>query len=99
VEQRAEVLVRRVQAEEQEKHELAQQRDELAQRADELAQQRQKAEQVARAAVLDLCEAFGVELTEEQRSRLDKMDAAELAALRQHLKQHRGWPGSGSTGG
>ncbi|HEU4406844.1 MAG TPA: Uma2 family endonuclease [Polyangiaceae bacterium] len=46
-----------------------------------------------RAAVLDLCEAFGVEPTAEQRGRLDAMGVAELEGLRQALKQQRRWPG------
>ena len=45
-----------------------------------------------RAAVLDLCEAFGVEPTGEQRARLGAMGVSELEALRAALKQTRRWP-------
>ncbi|HEU4403862.1 MAG TPA: HEPN domain-containing protein [Polyangiaceae bacterium] len=45
-----------------------------------------------RAAVLDLCEAFGVEVTDEQRAQLGAMGVGELEALRQALKQTRRWP-------
>ncbi|HEU4408283.1 MAG TPA: hypothetical protein VFS43_23675, partial [Polyangiaceae bacterium] len=46
-----------------------------------------------RAAVLDLCEAFGVEPTRAQRAALEAMGSGELEALRQALKQQRRWPG------
>jgi predicted nucleotidyltransferase/HEPN domain-containing protein len=45
-----------------------------------------------RAAVLDLCEAFGIEPTGEERARLDAMGVDELEGLRQKLKQTRRWP-------
>jgi uncharacterized protein len=45
-----------------------------------------------RVAVLDLCEAFGVEVTAEQRARLEAMGVGELEALRAALKQTRRWP-------
>jgi hypothetical protein len=45
-----------------------------------------------RAAVLDLCEAFGLAPTGEQRARLEAMGVGELEALRQALKQQRRWP-------
>jgi flagellar biosynthesis/type III secretory pathway protein FliH len=45
-----------------------------------------------RAAVLDLCEAFGLETTDEQRAQLEAMGVNELEALRAALKQHRRWP-------
>ncbi|HEU4412785.1 MAG TPA: HEPN domain-containing protein [Polyangiaceae bacterium] len=46
-----------------------------------------------RTALLDLCEAFGIEPTAEQRARLEVMGVGELEALRQALKQQRRWPG------
>jgi uncharacterized protein len=46
-----------------------------------------------RAAVLDLGELLGIELTEEQRARLESMDVSELEVLRATLKQARCWPG------
>jgi hypothetical protein len=49
-----------------------------------------------RAAVLDLCELFSIELTEERRVRLESMGVSELEALRAALKQTRRWPGEGS---
>jgi hypothetical protein len=45
-----------------------------------------------RAAILDLCELLGIELTGERRARLEAMGAGELEALRQALKQQRRWP-------
>ncbi|HEU4409161.1 MAG TPA: hypothetical protein VFS43_28140 [Polyangiaceae bacterium] len=45
-----------------------------------------------RAAVLDLCEAFGLEPTGEQRARLEAMGVGELEALRRQVKQTRSWP-------
>jgi uncharacterized protein len=48
-----------------------------------------------RAAVHDLCELFGIELTEERRVRLESMGVSELEALRASLKQARRWPGEG----
>jgi predicted transposase/invertase (TIGR01784 family) len=45
-----------------------------------------------RAAVLDLCEAFGLELGAERRGRLEAMGVGELEALRRQLKQTRRWP-------
>ncbi len=45
-----------------------------------------------RAAVLDLCEAFGLAPTREQRERLAEMGPGELEALRLALKQTRRWP-------
>ncbi|HEU4408902.1 MAG TPA: HEPN domain-containing protein [Polyangiaceae bacterium] len=44
-----------------------------------------------RAAVLDLCEAFGVAPTDEQRARLEAMGLGELEALRAAIKQTRRW--------
>jgi flagellar biosynthesis/type III secretory pathway protein FliH len=48
-----------------------------------------------RAAVLDLCEVLGIEVTAEQRAQLDAMGVGELEALRQALKTTRRWPGPG----
>jgi hypothetical protein len=45
-----------------------------------------------RTAVLDLCEAFGLEPTEVQRAALEAMSAGELEALRTALKQQKSWP-------
>jgi Uma2 family endonuclease len=46
----------------------------------------------AREAVVDLCEAFSIELNEARQARLATLDLAALAALRVHLKTHRAWP-------
>ena len=46
----------------------------------------------AREAVLDLCEAFTIEVNKERRTRLSTLDLAALTALRAHLKTHRAWP-------
>jgi flagellar biosynthesis/type III secretory pathway protein FliH len=45
------------------------------------------------AAVQDLCEVLGIDLTEERQELLKRMDLPMLEALRTHLKQHRAWPG------
>jgi Uma2 family endonuclease len=45
-----------------------------------------------RVAVLDLCEAFGIEPTPTQRERLAAMGVDELEALRQQVKRSRRWP-------
>jgi predicted transposase/invertase (TIGR01784 family) len=45
-----------------------------------------------RAAVADLCEVLGVELTEARKAQLAGLEVAGLEALRLHLKQHRSWP-------
>ncbi len=47
-----------------------------------------------RGAVLDLCEAYGVQVSEAQRAQLTSLDLAGLSALRAHLKAHKTWPGS-----
>jgi uncharacterized protein len=46
-----------------------------------------------RAAVLDLCEAFGLELTRERGAQIEAMGVGELEALRAVIKQQRRWPG------
>jgi Uma2 family endonuclease len=45
-----------------------------------------------RAAIEDLCEVLGVELTDERRRHLEQLDAQGLTALRATLKTSRGWP-------
>jgi HEPN domain-containing protein len=45
-----------------------------------------------RAAVLDLCEAFGIAPTDEQRARLGAMGVDEIEALRRAIKLARRWP-------
>ncbi len=44
-----------------------------------------------RAAVLDLCEAFGIEPTDAQRAALATMDVPALDALRAQIKATRSW--------
>jgi hypothetical protein len=46
-----------------------------------------------RAAVLDLCEAFGIELGPAERARLEAMGVGELEATRATLKRTKRWPG------
>jgi predicted transposase/invertase (TIGR01784 family) len=46
----------------------------------------------ARAAVLDLCEVLGIELTNEHREQLATLSLAELEALRLAIKRDRRWP-------
>jgi predicted transposase/invertase (TIGR01784 family) len=46
----------------------------------------------ARAAFLDLCDAFGIELTEARRAQLDGLDLAGLSDLRKRLVAARAWP-------
>lgn len=49
-------------------------------------------EEGLRVAVIDLCEAYGVELTDERRAHLDTLDHDGLDVLRAALKQSRSWP-------
>ena len=46
-----------------------------------------------RAAVLDLCEVFEIELTAERRAFVEQLDRAGLDMLRARLKGERRWPG------
>ena len=39
-----------------------------------------------------MCEVLGLDLTEEQKAEMARMDLPQLAALRSHLKQNRCWP-------
>ncbi len=48
---------------------------------------------LARAAILDLCEAYGVEVDDERRRALKAMKKDDLEALRLHLKHDRRWRG------
>jgi hypothetical protein len=48
-----------------------------------------------REAVADLCEAYGVELTEARREHLAGLDLAGLQELRARLKAARSWPAGG----
>lgn len=57
-----------------------------------LREGREEAQQVARQAIIDLCEVLGLAMTAEQRADLEARDLAALEALRVHLKQHRAWP-------
>lgn len=45
-----------------------------------------------REAVKDLCEAYGIEVTEAQEAHLEGLDLAGLEALRQTLKADKRWP-------
>jgi hypothetical protein len=55
-------------------------------------EERGKAEGL-RAAVADLCELLGIEVTEARKAHLADLNVAGLEALRLHLKLHRSWPG------
>jgi hypothetical protein len=44
------------------------------------------------AAVLDLCELLGVELSAERRAHLAALDLPGLEALRANLKATKAWP-------
>ncbi len=46
----------------------------------------------AREAVLDLAEAYGVEITQERRNTVKQADLQSLNAIRAALKAHRSWP-------
>ena len=43
-------------------------------------------------AILDLCEAYGVPVTEARKQALQRLDGPDLDALRATLKAHRSWP-------
>lgn len=45
-----------------------------------------------REAVKDLCEVYGIEVTEAQEAHLEGLDLAGLEALRQALKADKRWP-------
>jgi hypothetical protein len=45
-----------------------------------------------RAAVVDLCEVLGVEVTDERRAHLAALDLPALEALRADLKAKKTWP-------
>ena len=46
-------------------------------------------------AITDLCEVLGIELTPERRAQIERLDLAQLAELRVHLKSTRTWlPGT-----
>jgi hypothetical protein len=45
-----------------------------------------------RLAVADLCEAFGIDVGNARRARLETMSVSELEALRTTIKQMRRWP-------
>ncbi|WP_437815762.1 Uma2 family endonuclease [Sorangium sp. So ce1078] len=45
-----------------------------------------------RAAVRDVCELLGIELSPEREAALEAMDEAALGALREQLKRDRRWP-------
>lgn len=45
-----------------------------------------------RTAIADLCEAVGVELTDEHRARLDAATLADLEQIRAAVKKQRRWP-------
>ena len=47
---------------------------------------------MARAAIVDVCEVLGIELSDQQRASLDAMDIAALEALRAQIKRERRWP-------
>jgi Uma2 family endonuclease len=74
----------------------AQQAEAQAQQAETQAQQAeaqaQQAEVQARDAVLDLAEAFGLEITPERRQQAQEASLEDLAALRAALKARRSWP-------
>ena len=46
-------------------------------------------------AILDLCEAYGIEVTEERKVALHNVEGQGLDDLRVALKTHRAWPTSG----
>ena len=47
-----------------------------------------------RAAVADLCEVLGIQLTAASRAEIEGLDGAGLTALRERIKAARGWGGS-----
>jgi len=48
-------------------------------------------EEVLREGILDLCEAYGLEVADELRARLGGMEEGELIALKDRLKRERRW--------
>ena len=84
----------------QERAEQAQERAEQAQERAEQAQETLEQERVLRAtltqevrsAVLDLAEAYGLEIPDERRAQIAQAGLEELQALRLALKSRRAWP-------
>jgi len=64
--------------------------------AEQEAAARKRAEsarlKTSRAAVEDLCEAYGVPLDDTRRAHLDSLDADALESLRTSVKRTRSWP-------
>jgi len=52
----------------------------------------QQTEVQARDAVLDLAEAYGLEITPERRQQVQQVSLEDLAVLRAALKAGRSWP-------
>ncbi len=71
---------------------LSKMMDGIEARAQQAEAQAQQAEAQARDAVLDLAEAYGLEITPERRQQVQQASLADLAALRAALKTRRSWP-------
>ncbi|MFO0658766.1 MAG: hypothetical protein U0165_02885 [Polyangiaceae bacterium] len=56
------------------------------------AQALKQAADALRSTVCDLCELLGIEMTEERREEIERLDLEGLNALRLHLKAHHEWP-------
>ncbi len=52
----------------------------------------ERASESLRTALVDLCEAYDIELTDERRTHLARLDQAGLEELRARLKRDRAWP-------
>ena len=94
--QQAEAQAQQAEAQAQQAEAQAQQAEVQAQQAEVQAQQAevqaQQAEAQARDAVLDLAEAYGLEITPERREQVQQASLTDLAALRAALKSRRSWP-------
>lgn len=60
-------------------------------RKDGLQQGLQQGLQLARQTIVDLCEAYGVEVSADQQAQLEAMDLDRLLAFRDRLKRTRTW--------
>lgn len=71
---------------------LSKMMESIEERARQAEAQAQQAEAQARQAVLDLAEAYGLEISQERLQQVAQAEMEELAALRAALKAGRAWP-------
>ena len=73
-------------------HEVDRVRGEAQREVERIQAEAERAREGLRESLVDLCEAYGVELTEERRAHLAELDLTGLEALRARLRRDRAWP-------